>query len=69
MKLGQNVILMKSPIISKMDHVWAKTRSLGQILQECFVCCRGHIIMKLDQHVCRDKISHKFGNASSWVKK
>ena len=46
-----------------MGHVGAKTRSLGQILEKPFICCRGHIfspiIMKLGLNVCLDEISDK----------
>ena len=58
---------------SKMSHVEQKTRSLGQILEKPCVRSRGHIfspiIMKLGQNVFLDKISDKFENESSRVKK
>ena len=67
MKLGQNVC-MKSRTGFKMDHVGAKTRSLGQILEKPCVCSRGHIfsliIMKFGQNVCLDKIWDIFENGS-----
>ena len=48
-----------------MDHVWSKTRSLGQIEKPC-VHSRGHIfspiIMKLDQDVSLDKVWEIFEN-------
>ena len=55
-----------------MGHVGSKNRSLFQILEKPYVCCRGHIfspiIMKLYQHVCLDEIWHKFENGSCRVK-
>ena len=57
----------------KMGHVGSKTSSLSQSLEKSCVCPRGHIfspiIMKLDQHVFLDKISHKFEKGSCRVKK
>ena len=56
----------------KMGHVGSKTRSLGQMLENTYVCFRGHIFsqikMKDDQHLCFDEISHEFENGSCWVK-
>ena len=57
----------------KMGHVGSKTRSLGQILEKkpC-VYSRGYIfsliIMKLDQNVWVDEISHKLEDKLCWVK-
>ena len=55
-----------------MDHVWVKTRSLGQILEKHCVRSRGHIfnpiIMKLGQSVCLDEISDEFEYWSFMVK-
>ena len=63
---------MKPRMSLKMGHVESKTRSLGKILEKPYVCPRGHIfcliIMKLDQHVCLDEISHKFGDWSCRIK-
>ena len=72
MKLGQNVVLMKSWTSLKMGHVWSKTRSLVQILELPCVRFRGHIfsplIIKHDQNVCLDKILDEFENGSCRVK-
>ena len=55
-----------------MGQVGSKTRSPGKIFRKHFVRSRGlifgPIIMKLDQHVGRDVISHKFENGSCGVK-
>ena len=63
---------MKSQRILKMDHVWSKTRSLGQILEKLSVHRRGHIfspiIMKPYQYFCLDEISEDFENGSCLVK-
>ena len=61
--------LMKSRTDLKVGNVRSKTRSVGQIIgKNPCVRSRGHIfspiIMKLGQHVCLVKISHKFENAS-----
>ena len=46
-----------------MEYVGSESRSPGQMLGKHYVCSIGHIlipiIMKLDQHVCLDEISHK----------
>ena len=56
-----------------MDHVWSKTRSLGQTLEKPFVCSRGHVfspnIMKLGQNVYLDEILDEIENGSCQVKK
>ena len=61
--------LMKYRTSSILGHVGLKTRSPGQMLEKPYVCSRGHIfspiIMKLDQHVCLDEISHKMGHVGS----
>ena len=55
-----------------MGHVGPKTRSPGQMLEKPYLRSRGHIfsliIMKLDQHVCLNEISHNIENVSCWVK-
>ena len=43
MKHGQNVCLDEILEDSENGHVGSKTRSLGQILEEPYVRCRGHI--------------------------
>ena len=64
--------LMKSLTSWIMGHVGSETRSQGQILEKPCVCSKGHIfspiIMKPDQHVCLDEISHRFENGSCPVK-
>ena len=66
MKLVRMFVLMKSQLSLKVGHVDSETRSLGLMLVKPYVCSRGHIfsaiIMKLDQHVCLDEISHKLEN-------
>ena len=42
-KLGQNVVLIKSQMSLKLSDVGSKTRSLGQILEKLCVPSRGHI--------------------------
>ena len=68
MKFGQIVFLNEMLDNRKMSHVGSKTRSPGQILEKPCVCSPGHIfnliIIKLDQHLCLDEISHKFENGS-----
>ena len=72
MKLGQNIVLVKSKTRLNMGHVGSKSRSLGQILEKPCVCSKGHvfspIIIKLGQNVCLDEISAKSENRSCWVK-
>ena len=57
-------VLIKSWTSFIMGHNGSKTRSLGQILEQSYVCSRGHIfspiIMNLDQHACLIEISLKF---------
>ena len=47
----------------KMGHVGSKTRSLGQILENPYVCSRGHIfgpiLFKLGQNLCHNEVSRK----------
>ena len=66
------IVLMKARTSLKMGHVGSKSRSLCQMLEKPYVCSRGMIFspitMKLDQHVCLDKITHKFENWSCRVK-
>ena len=63
-------ILEKIVHFQSDDH---ETLSECLLLEKPYVCSRGYIfspiIMKLDQHVCLDGISHKFENGSCWVKK
>ena len=63
---------MKSWMISKIEHVGSKTRSLGQILEKPCVRARGYIfspiIMKYGQDVCFDKIWDEIENGSCLVK-
>ena len=65
-------VLIKSRTSSKMGNVGSKATSPGQILEKPYLCSRGHnfsqIIMKLDQHVCLDEISHKSENGSTGQK-
>ena len=55
MKLGQNIVWMKSRTSLKIKYVGSKTRSLGQILEKPCVRSRGQIfsliIMKLGQNI------------------
>ena len=65
-------VLVKSPTSSKIGHVWAKTRSLGQILEKSYVPSRGHIfsriVIKLGQNVCLDQILNESKNGYVWSK-
>ena len=72
MKLGQNIVLMKSHTNLKMGHVGSKTRSLGHILEKPCLHSRGHmfslIIMKLCQNICLGEVLDMFENGSCLVK-
>ena len=72
MKLGQNIVLIKSRMTLKLGHVGSKTRSLGQIFKKYCVRSRGHIfspiVMKLGQNVCFDLISDEFEIGSCGLK-
>ena len=63
---------MKSHSNLKMGHVKSKTRSLGLILENPCVRCKGHIfsliIMKLSQNICHDEITDKLKNGSCLMK-
>ena len=71
-EIGQNGFLVEISEKFEMSCVESKTRTLGQILKNLCVCCRGlifgRILMKLGQNVFLGEISDEFENWSCWVK-
>ena len=68
MKVGQNVVFLKSQTGLKMGHVGSKTSSLAQTLEKPCVFSRdeifGLILIKLIQSFCLDETVYIFENGS-----